>query len=296
MFQTLSRWIAGRNASGPRHAARRRKRAIPSLDGLEGRQLLSSIVPPRGNMPLNLGRVPAHVGSLGGVFYTPRSSGNVNDSGTSPAPQSPASTLPPPVIITPPPGGTIPLPPAPVPIPAPPGGTIPLPPAPVPIPAPPSVPIPLPPTIASVVYQSGTMPSNIAHEAVYVGSVQGVSYALLGDGEVDVYGNDTGVDPSTNLSTVFTDGKPVSTVEIGGQTWKYTDGAGWQFEGPGSAPGDARYQTPPPGSSPQPVPRTGHPSSHRSGSQRRKDVASHHQAVHHQPAAIHEPTGPAGKE
>ena len=67
--------------------------------------------------------------------------------------------------------------------------------------------------LTSVVYQSGTIPADVAAEAVYVGSVQGTSYALMSNGDVDEYGNNTGVDPSTNLSTVSSDGNTVTTVE-----------------------------------------------------------------------------------
>ena len=168
--------------------------------------------------------------------------------------------------------------------------------------------------LTSVVYQSGTIPADVAAEAVYVGSVQGTSYALMSNGDVDEYGNNTGVDPSTNLSTVSSDGNTVTTVNIAGQTWQFTD-AGWNVPGSGTAPTGTPTPapTPSPTGTPTPTPtdtttpqdptsdspqdgsNTGsqpqQPSSQESGGNQQKKVAPHSNHVQHKPIVVHQKRG-----
>ena len=54
-------WIANRNGSSSRQAARRRKRTAPSFDGLEGRRLLTSVVYQSGTIPADVAAEAVYV-------------------------------------------------------------------------------------------------------------------------------------------------------------------------------------------------------------------------------------------
>ena len=137
---------------------------------------------------------------------------------------------------------------------------------------------------------------------------------LTSNGDVDEYGNNTGVDPSTNLSTVSSDGNTVTTVDIAGQTWQFTD-AGWNVPGSSTAPTGTPTPAPTPSptgtlrptptdtttpqdptsDSPQDGSNTGsqpqQPSSQESGGNQQEKVAPHSNHVQHKPIVVHQKGG-----